>query len=430
MSLLLAPALPSSDLALATTVHLALSALRHHRHATGGRRGALATASIALSVSPWVLPSAAGLSLGLTMHAAWFWTCERWSRSGRPRDDSRSETFAPVPVLAVFEESPDVRTFRLRRPVGFAFEAGQFLPVRVSVDGRDHVRCYSISSSPATRAHLDISVKRQGLVSGTLHATVQPGTPLSVRAPGGSFTYPTGDDRPLLLLAGGIGITPLLSMLRHAVEIEPWRRVTLLYSAPTEDALAFRADIRTIASRHPQVTVRFAVTRHPGGPDAYAGRIDETLLRTTLPDVTRAIAMICGPQPMIDGLRQLLSSLGVPDAQVRFERFEMAVAATGGWQAGGARRLPADQASSHTVRWARSGSTMRATHGERLLDAAESSGIAIDSLCRSGVCGTCRTRVLSGDVACESTLLTAADRERGHVLACIAEVRSDCVVDV
>ncbi|MEZ5319218.1 MAG: FAD-binding oxidoreductase, partial [Vicinamibacterales bacterium] len=195
-----------------------------------------------------MFPSAAGVGAGLALHALWYAVCERMAppplpavaarpaaavrpaagaagagappavvaRAGGPTKAAKPRGFVQVPVLAVVNESPDIRTFRLARPEGFEFVAGQFLPVRVRTDGTDHVRCYSLSSSPSTRGYLEISVKKQGLVSQMLHATLRPGALLWVKAPAGAFTYPAGDDRPLLLLAGGIGITPVLSMLRHA----------------------------------------------------------------------------------------------------------------------------------------------------------------------------------------------------------------------
>jgi ferredoxin-NADP reductase len=453
LALLYSPVLPSSILALGTTVHLALSALRHHRRPGPGAFSALTFISLALALTPWLFPGAAGLVLGLAAHAAWYAACERYApprppaaapAAARPAAvaerrvtperrtgvDRRATGFVQVPVLTVFEETADIRTFRMARPDGFDFVAGQFLPVRVKVDGKDHVRCYSISSSPAARGYLEISVKRQGLVSGTLHTIARPGTLLSVRSPGGSFTYPSGDDRPLVLLAGGIGITPLLSMLRHAVEAEPSRRVTLLYSAPTEDAFAFRDDIRALLRRHPHARAYFAVTKGPGGPDFYAGRIDKALIRATVPDVTAAIALLCGPQPMIDGLRELLASLGMPAAQIRSERFEAAVASTGGPQAGAAVATEARPTGDHDVTCVRSQTAVRAGAGQTLLEAAEAGGVPIDSLCRSGVCGTCRTKVIEGDVACDATLLDDADRASGHVLACVARVHSDCVVEL
>ena len=158
-------------------------------------------------------------------------------------------------MLAVLEESPTIRTFRLARPAPFTFDAGQFLTVRVQVDGQAHVRCYSISSAPEATGYLEISVKRQGLVSGMLHATLRPGSSLLVKPPAGRFTYPAGDDRPVALVAGGVGITPLISMLRHGVAADPGRPITLLYSARGRRELVFwdelsgcPAGIRTCAS--------------------------------------------------------------------------------------------------------------------------------------------------------------------------------------
>jgi ferredoxin-NADP reductase len=446
------PILPSSLLALGMTVHLALTALRHHRRPGPGAFSSLTLVSISLAVTPWLFPSGLGLVVGLAIHAAWFSACERLV-PGKPVQpaappapsvidrqagvERRSGVerravvgFVQVPVLAVFEETSDIRTFRMARPEGFDFKAGQFLPVRVKVDGKDHVRCYSISSSPAASGYLEISVKRQGLVSGTLHTIMRPGTPMSVRAPGGAFTYPAGDDRPLLLVAGGIGITPMLSMLRHAVETEPSRRVTLLYSAPTEDAFAFRDDIKAVTRRHPQARAFFAVTKGEGGPEFYAGRIDKALVRATMPDLANAIAMICGPQPMINGIRELLSSLSMPDAQIRFELFEAAVAATAGHQAETAASRPACSTAGHDVTCAKSKTALRAGAGQTLLEAAEAGGVAIDSMCRSGVCGTCRTKVLEGDIECDPSLLDKSDRATGYVLACVAHVQSDCVIDL
>lgn len=444
------PATPSSLLAVATTVHLALASLRNHRRPGPAPISSLAIVSTLLASLPWLFPSFTGLAFGFGLHAVWFGVCERFvpvperKPTARPTapalqrksgvsapppspSPARPKGFVPVPVLAVIDEAVDVRTFRFARPDGFDFVPGQFLTVRVRVDGRDHARCYSISSPPEARGLLDITVKRQGLVSGTLHATLRPGSVVPVKAPAGVFRYPSDDDRPLLLLAGGIGITPLLSMLRHATQTEPSRAVTLLYAARTEAHLAFRDELETASRRHPQVRTVFAVTRATASPGIYPGRIDESLVRATMPDVAGAIALLCGPQPMIDGLRALLTGLGVPPAQIRAEVFEAAVAASGGRQvvagAGGA-------AQAHRMRCARSGADVRVEAGQTLLDAAEAGGVSIDSLCRSGVCGTCRTRVIDGDVRCESAVLDESDRADGYVLACTSHAHGDCTVEL
>jgi len=117
------------------------------------------------------------------------------------------------------------------------------------------VRHYSISSAPESADHLEISVKRQGTVSSALHATVGVGSLLPVEPPAGRFVYPAGDPRHLVLIAGGIGCTPLMSMLRHAVVRDPERPVTYLLSARTEKDVPFRAEISQLRQSHPQIRV-------------------------------------------------------------------------------------------------------------------------------------------------------------------------------
>jgi ferredoxin-NADP reductase len=444
------PAAPASTLAFVTTVHLALAVLRNHRRTGSGRVSSLAVVSVLFAGGPWLLPSGAGLVVGLVVHTVYFLLCTRLepeppatsatsgalrAGSGAPSTSGSAalrssrppapKGFVETSVIAVMEEGKDIRTFRFARPAGFEFVAGQFLPIRLSIAGRDHVRCYSISSSPESRGHLEISVKRQGLVSTALHSTIKPGAVVFVKPPAGGFTYPSGD-RPLLLLAGGIGITPLISMMRHGVQAEPNRSMTLLYSAPSAAALAFREEIKTLVRRSTHANAILAVTRGESAPDLYPGRIDDSLITTAMPNVREAVAMICGPKPMIDGMRTTLTGLGLPEDRIRFEAFEAAVAIA---KRGSHAVEPADGAA-HEVRCVPSGLAMQAAAGQTLLEAAESAGVCIDSLCRAGVCGTCRTRVVDGRVDCNSTALAESDRQDGYVLACVAHVQGDCVIEV
>ena len=109
--------------------------------------------------------------------------------------------------------------------------------------------------------------------------------------------------------------------------------------------------------------------------------------------------------------------------------FEAAVAAGGGRNARDEAHAAAPGVG-HLLRCASSGATVPVAPGQTLLEAAEAGGLGIDSVCRSGVCGTCRTHVLDGDVHCESTLLDESDREDGYVLACVTHVHSDCTIEV
>ncbi|MGE0449368.1 MAG: 2Fe-2S iron-sulfur cluster-binding protein [Vicinamibacterales bacterium] len=343
----------------------------------------------------------------------------------------RPSAFVQAPVMAVFEETPDIRTFRLARPEGFAFKAGQFLTVRLRADGREHVRCYSISSSPGVRGHLEISVKRLGLVSGALHATIRPGSLLTIRQPAGSFCYPTDDDRPLVLVAGGVGITPLMSMLRHGVETEPTRPITLLYSVRRVEDVAFRDELDLIAKRNDHVRVAIAITHGPAGPSYFPGRICESLIGAVVPDVGHSVCLLCGPQPMIDAMTSMLDRVGVPRSQIRSEVFQAAIAASSRTAeppppVGDGHVSPE---AGHDVTFERSGQTTTVESTQTLLEAAERCGADIPSLCRQGVCGTCRTKIISGETTCPSTILDDEDRAAGYVLACVTQVVSDCTVD-
>jgi ferredoxin-NADP reductase len=351
-----------------------------------------------------------------------------------PRQTTASREPRTVPVLAVFDETPDIKTFRIQRPDGFDFSAGQFLTIRVQVEGKPVQRAYSISSAPLARGYLEFSVKRIGLVSSLLHANLRPGASVTVRPPAGTFTFPAGDDRPLLLLAGGIGITPLMSMLRHGIATEPSRPITLLYSIRTSEDLAFRDELAVITRRHPQVKLGIAVTQGPASDRWHRGRITAPLVRAYAPNLVHSLVYICGPQPMIDGMKQLMAELGVPAAHVRSESFGAAMKLVTSEAA--AAEPVVEAAGSMTeaeaaalVRFARTGCETRVPATQTLLEAAEAEGVDIPSVCRAGSCHTCRTRLVEGDVCCESDTLSDEERADGFILPCVSRARGDCVLE-
>ncbi len=461
--LLSAPSAPVPLLALVTTFHLALAALRNHKGRGVSPLSSLALVSVALAGLPWYFPSVSGLIAGGLIHAVWFVVCERVTGSSSPQAvssarpaartaDARrpaaqspaggirgaaprpANAFVAAAVLAVVDETPDIRTFRIKRPEGFTYQAGQFVPVRVKIDGQDHVRCYSISSAPEATGYIEISVKRQGVVSNALHAMVRPGSSLVIRQPAGAFTYPSTDDRPLILIAGGVGITPLVSMLRHGSMAEPGRPITLLYSARDAADLAFGDELRSLARRHPQIRVVMTTTRGQL-PGLRHGRIDGPLIAAALPELASSIVLMCGPQAMIDELRATFAGMGLAESQIRSEYFEAAVAASTKLRqerdAGSASDATAATAAAAgiVVQFTRSNRKSDACGRATLLEIADRDGVEIPSVCRAGVCGTCRTRVVSGDVLCEADLLNDEERRQGFVLACVTSVVGDCSVE-
>lgn len=412
--------------AFVTTLHCALALLRNHR---SSKNAPLAIVpSFAFAVFPWILSSPLWLLIGLASHLAWFAGCERFlpapaavaaAAPVRAAPIKRPpKGFRPLQVLATFAETEEIRTFRLQRPDDFAFKPGQFVMVRVQIEGTPVVRCYSITSAPSATGYLEISVRAQGLVSRHLHLTLKPGMAIEVNGPGGAFVYPEGR-RPVVLLAGGIGITPLLAMLRHALACEPTRPVALLLSAKTAAHVPFAHELSLFAKRHPQF--RLAVTLSAGSTDPRftSGRIDRQLIERVVPHAPEAVYLICGPLAMIDEMRRVLDALGVPPEQVHFEKFEAAVS-----------HAAASATGAHAnVTLQQSGRTLSVAEGQTILEAAEAAGVSLPSMCRVGVCGTCRVRLLSGDVEGDFDALDASDQAEGFVLACVARPVTDCVVE-
>jgi len=438
---------PGSTLAFATTVHVAMLVLRKHRTPVGVVPWAILP-SLAFSVSPWLWQTAGELATGLGLHIIWFIACERLvpvaraaspsaaaargtaaRQTSAPADGGARPTrgFVPLSVLAVVDETPTIRTFRLRRPEGLAFAAGQFLTVRVQVDGVPHVRCYSVSSAPEATGYLEISVKRQGLVSGALHATVRPGSEIHVKAPAGHFVYPAGDDRPIVLVAGGVGITPVMGMLRHAVAAEPLRPVTLVYSARGREEVAYGDELATLVRRHPEVRVVLTLTDPAGTSRIRKGRIDAALLREAVPNPAAAVFLMCGPAGMIRDLEEALLAMGVPKGQVRYEVFQPSRAI--GADAAAYEPAVAAGHAEHELTLVRSGRSVPVKGSQTLLDAAEGAGADLPSVCRAGVCGTCRTRLLTGEATCTSDALDDRDRADGWVLPCVTYASGDCSLD-
>lgn len=429
-----------------TALHLTIAILRRHRASGRSIVSPFVLPSFLFVLAPWLWPAPLGLAIGAGAHALWFVACEllapavnrerapatpraKTATAPRPTAPGRS-AFAPTSVFAVLDEATDIKTFRVARPEGFEFSPGQFLAVRVSIDSKPHVRCYSISSAPHMRGYLEFSVRRQGLVSGTLHATIRAGSTVTINRAAGQFVYPQGDDRPLALIAGGIGITPLLSMLRHAVAADPTRPVTLLYSARREPDVAFHSELRVLAERHPQIRVAITLTQPTAPTRLRTGRLDVAMVRQFVLAPADTIFCLCGPGPMIEDLRAALAGLGVPAGQVRFEQFETAVAAS---QVNAVAPRVASAASASpaavTLTFERSGLSVSARSSMTLLETAEAEGVAIISSCRSGVCQSCRTRLTAGEADCRSDVLDPADRAAGFVLPCVTWPNGDCVLE-
>ncbi|MDE2203061.1 MAG: 2Fe-2S iron-sulfur cluster binding domain-containing protein [Burkholderiaceae bacterium] len=320
-------------------------------------------------------------------------------------------------VAKIIDVSPDVKTFRLidldGKRLPFDFRPGQYLSFRINDGERSFIRNYSISSAPNQPDFCDISVRRQenGRGSTWLHTNIEVGESLDCQGPHGTFTFTGAEATSLVMIAGGIGITPLLSVLRHLAARNWPHDVYLLFAVRTPADILFRDELADIKRHYPRLKLLILPTHVTGfewhGPH---GLITAEILAGFVPQLQHRRVHLCGPGPMMEAATALLRGLGVPDAQIYTESF-----GRHGDVEGDDRSLDA------TVTFTKSGKTCFMPAGATLLDAAEEAGAPIDSSCRAGTCGSCKVKVVAGEVRMHrDDALTGRDVRERIVLACQA----------
>lgn len=343
-------------------------------------------------------------------------------------------------VTRIIAETPMVKTFRLENPDGgplpFDFAPGQFLTLSLPAPGGMVRRHYSIASAAVEKRHCTITVKREpyGLGSRHLHDVVAVGRCLLVEGPLGRFTLPDGVSAPLapaaVLIAGGAGITPLMSVLRQLYATGSHLPVTFLAYFRTPDEIIFRDELMAIAEDMPSLTLR-TIVEHPDADwAAPVGRPTKALIATTAGSyLATARVHVCGPRLMMDAVTAILADLQVPPEHIRIEDF---FAAAGGESVARDRAIRIVAAAGvpiakFDISFRKLGRTVDAVPGQSVLDAALAKGVPIRHACGAGCCGECRLRIDRGTFETEDPnhILTQEERRDGYVLACRTYPTSD-----
>lgn len=319
--------------------------------------------------------------------------------------------FAALRVKDVVRETDDALSLVLDVPAehaaAFSYRAGQFLTLRVSVDGQEYRRCYSMSSSPVLQQDLRVTVKRdgRGVVSNWLNDHAAPGDRLEVSPPDGRFVRPE-TDRELVAFAGGSGITPVFSLIQTALA-GPAGRARLLYANRAAGSIIFENALAGLAGRHGE---RFSVTHHldhDRGVLTAAG-ITEFLAGV---DIAGADFYICGPGPFMDTVEAALRAAGVPADRVHLERFSVAPVPT-------ENTAVTEQV---TIELDRQVVTVDYRPGHTLLQTARMAGLKAPSSCETGSCGTCIAQVTEGSARLlNNDVLDEDEIAEGLVVTCQA----------
>jgi ferredoxin-NADP reductase len=269
---------------------------------------------------------------------------------------------------------------------------------------------------------LTVKAAADGKATRILHDHFGEGSAVEISAAAGDFTLEGRAVGKALFLCAGSGITPLMSMVRALHDAGKDLDVAFIQCARTPDSILFGDELRMLSETMPKLRVETVCSQASGFNAAHdAGRLDMTRLARLVPDAAARTAFLCGPAPFMRAMRDHLLELGVPAVRIFEEAF------------GAAPPIASSLASGAkaTVAFERSGVRCEADENATILELAEAKGVYIDTSCRMGVCGTCKVKLLEGEVDLNDMGgLSDLEREDGFILACCSTPRGNIAIDL
>lgn len=329
-----------------------------------------------------------------------------------------------VVVKEIIEETKDTKSFVLGPNVDkgtkelMVFEAGQYISLKVNIDGNSTSRAYSLSSSPkdASRGLYRLTIKRveNGLVSNYMLDKVNVGDEFLVSLPSGVFTYnKVRDESDVIGIAGGSGITPFMSFAKAIDEGSEDCNLTVIYSVKKEEDIIFKEEIEEINKNSKRV--KFVITLTDEENDKYLnGRISREMLEPYMKEFVTVF--MCGPKGLYKTMNEILASYNIPKKSVHFENFDM--------------RYEPFEVNTYRLEVLMNGSSKRleCKSDETLLSAMEKGEVNAPSMCRVGVCGYCRSVLVSGKVKTVGASQVKALSENDYIHPCVTYPESDIVI--
>jgi ferredoxin-NADP reductase len=341
----------------------------------------------------------------------------------------------PVKVVKVVRETDDAVSIYLTEADGSAlgFRPGQFLSVDVTIDGERLRRAYSLASAclPGVPVHVTVKRIENGRVSNHLNDTIQEGDELAVLGPSGNFTVEPRavNERHLVMIAGGSGITPIMSILETVLRLEGRSRVTLIYGNRGWDDVIFRDRLAALCDEFGErLRVDHVLERPPenwsGGTSLLTGDVLEARLDALgIEDDGLVRYFVCGPTPMMESVDGALRQRGVDANRIAEERFTSPENRSGD--------VGSDKTELVVISKAGHDQGIQVEPGQTILEAALAVGIDMPFSCAMGGCGACRVRRAEGEVQMEEpNCLSRAEREQGYVLTCVGRPLTQSKIEV
>ncbi|WP_036228454.1 hybrid-cluster NAD(P)-dependent oxidoreductase [Marinobacterium jannaschii] len=346
-----------------------------------------------------------------------------------------------VRCVKVIQETWDVRTFcfMAEQPVMFFFKPGQFVTLELEIEGVQVMRSYTISSSPSVPYSFSVTIKRVpgGQVSNWMHDNIEEGMMIPVHGPVGVFNCMDFPSDKVLLLSGGVGITPVMSMARWFFDTNAEVDMVFAHSARTPKDIIFRGELEHMCSRISNFELALICEKYDIGESwsGYRGYLNHTMLEMIAPDFMDREVFCCGPTPYMRAVKRLLEEAGFDMTRYHEESFgetpaedvENAVESAEQAQ----EDLEAlDNSDLITVEFTQTGKATKIAPGETVHAAAAKLGLHIPKACGMGICGTCKLPKTSGDVEMtHNGGITDEDVAEGFILTCCSVPQSDVTID-
>ncbi|RZL33912.1 MAG: phenylacetate-CoA oxygenase/reductase subunit PaaK [Rubrivivax sp.] len=342
--------------------------------------------------------------------------------------------FHPLRVTSVERDTDDAMVVGFEAPAdGFAFEPGQYLTLRARVGGEELRRSYSICSD----RHLQVGIRRVdgGAFSTWVHEQLKPGDVIESYPPQGRFVLPASSAvRHVLFIAGGSGITPIIALMTALLEREPASRATLIYANRRTASTMFKEELEDLKNRFmTRLSLHLVFSREVVEAPLYGGRLDAGKLSAFLAGPVPAASLdevfVCGPFEMNDQAEAALRGHGVPAERIHIERFGTPEMLSGRPAPHEVKPGDAPQARVTVIRDGLSREIEFHASDPSLLDAAAREGMDVPFSCKSGVCSTCRCKLVEGEVRMDKNFaLDKAEVAAGFILSCQAHPLTERVV--
>jgi len=343
-----------------------------------------------------------------------------------------------VRCVKVIRETLDVTTFTfsMGQPVLFFFKPGQFVTFELEIEGKRIMRSYTISSSPSIPYSFSVTIKRVvgGKVSNWLADNLTTGDQLAIHGPTGQFNCMDYPSDKVLLLSGGVGITPVMSMARWWFDTDSDVDMIFAHSARTPADIIYARELAYMSTRIDNFQLHLICERAGNGEAwaGYRGYLNQNMLQLIAPDFLDREVFCCGPSVYMEAVRNLLKSLNFDMKHYHEESF--GATPQEDEKAAEQHALAADQVPDDkdkvSVYFSQTDKTIEVSKGSNLNEAAAAAGINIAKACGMGICGACRIKVNTG----ESEMLhnggiSEEEQAEGYVLSCCTNVVSNIEVD-